>query len=50
MAPVPVSHRTPVAEASVKAAVPPKAVKTEPSEPKKKNKKKAAEKVSGLRL
>uniref|UniRef100_A0A673KNR9 Uncharacterized protein n=1 Tax=Sinocyclocheilus rhinocerous TaxID=307959 RepID=A0A673KNR9_9TELE len=34
----------------VKAAVPPKSVKTEPSEPKKKNKKKAAEKVSGLRL
>lgn len=50
VAPVPVSHRTPVTEAPVKAAVPPKAVKTEPSEPKKKNKKKAAEKVSGLRL
>lgn len=48
--PLPVSPRTAVAEAPVKAAVPPKAVKTEPSEPKKKNKKKAAEKVSGLRL
>ncbi|XP_058610571.1 metadherin a isoform X2 [Onychostoma macrolepis] len=44
VAPVPASPSTAVAEAPVKAAVPPKAVKTEPSEPKKKNKKKAAEK------
>ncbi|XP_016388619.1 protein LYRIC isoform X2 [Sinocyclocheilus rhinocerous] len=43
-APVPVSPSTAVAETPVKAAVPPKSVKTEPSEPKKKNKKKAAEK------
>ncbi|XP_016359794.1 metadherin a isoform X2 [Sinocyclocheilus anshuiensis] len=43
-APVPVSPSTAAAETPVKAAVPPKSVKTEPSEPKKKNKKKAAEK------
>uniref|UniRef100_A0A672MMN5 Metadherin a n=1 Tax=Sinocyclocheilus grahami TaxID=75366 RepID=A0A672MMN5_SINGR len=47
---VSVSPSTAAAETPVKAAVPPKSVKTEPSEPKKKNKKKAAEKVSGLRL
>ncbi len=48
VAPVPVSPSTAVVEAPIKAAVPPKAVKTEPSEPKKRNKKKAAEKVSVL--
>ncbi|XP_026144764.1 metadherin a isoform X2 [Carassius auratus] len=42
--PVPETPSTAVAETPVKAAVPPKTVKTEPSEPKKKNKKKAAEK------
>ncbi|KAL1255901.1 hypothetical protein QQF64_013962 [Cirrhinus molitorella] len=42
--PVTVSSRTAVAETPVKAALPPKTVKTEPSEPKKKNKKKAADK------
>lgn len=36
------------AEIPAKAALPPKTVKTEPSESKKKNKKKAADKVSGL--
>ncbi|XP_059412540.1 protein LYRIC-like isoform X4 [Carassius carassius] len=43
-APVPETPCTAVAETPVKAALPPKTVKTEPSEPKKKNKKKAAEK------
>lgn len=45
--PVTVSPST-VAEIPVKTALPPKTVKTEPSEPKKKNKKKASDKVSGL--
>lgn len=39
---------TAAAETPVKTALPPKPVKTEPSEPKKKNKKKASDKVSGL--
>uniref|UniRef100_A0A8C1VNH3 Metadherin a n=1 Tax=Cyprinus carpio TaxID=7962 RepID=A0A8C1VNH3_CYPCA len=43
-APVPVRPSPAAAETPVKAALPPKTVKTEPSEPKKKNKKKAAEK------
>jgi len=45
--PVTVSPST-VAEIPVKTALSPKTVKTEPSEPKKKNKKKASDKVSGL--